>query len=231
MPAQPTQQDSDQWETLPQKQGGCKIDGILRSDTWGWPLVSTPTLCAHKVICRYASYLEEEGRLTREWAAWSYFTYSKKQRAESPCSPTGSVLFSHGPRPLARYCPESGCAFSLQFNSSGSILTDKWRGLSLRWFHSCQADTSERWLSVFLMLQPFNTVPHVMLSLDDNIILLLLHNCNFASGMNCNVNFWYAEYLMWDPKRVTTHRLRNAALDQSSHQVTYLVSGTKDCSC
>ena len=39
------------------------------------------------------------------------------------------------------------------------------------------------WFSDFLMLQPFNTVPQIMVTPNCKIILLLLHNCNFANVM------------------------------------------------
>ena len=44
-----------------------------------------------------------------------------------------------------------------------------------------------QWLSTFLMLRPFNTVPHVVV-INHKIILLLLHNCNFDTFMNRNIN-------------------------------------------
>ena len=40
------------------------------------------------------------------------------------------------------------------------------------------------------MLRPFNTVPHVVVTPNDKIIPLLLHNCNFATNINHNVNIW-----------------------------------------
>ena len=40
----------------------------------------------------------------------------------------------------------------------------------------------------FLMLQPLNTVPHVMVTPNQKTILLLLHNCNLVKVLNCNVN-------------------------------------------
>jgi hypothetical protein len=43
--------------------------------------------------------------------------------------------------------------------------------------------------------------------LSHNIILFLLHNCNFAIVMNNNINIWYAI-----PKGAVTHRLRTTAL-------------------
>ena len=40
-----------------------------------------------------------------------------------------------------------------------------------------------------LMLRPFNTVPHgVVTPPHHNIIFLILYNCNVAGVMNCNVN-------------------------------------------
>ena len=44
--------------------------------------------------------------------------------------------------------------------------------------------------STFLMLQPFNTVLHVVVTPNHTIISLLFHNCNFATVMNCNVNIF-----------------------------------------
>jgi hypothetical protein len=38
-----------------------------------------------------------------------------------------------------------------------------------------------------------------MVTLNYKIILLLFHNCNFATVMNHNVNIWYAGYLMYEP--------------------------------
>ena len=60
-----------------------------------------------------------------------------------------------------------------------------------------------------------------MLTLNHKIISLLLHGCNFATVMTSNVDILYAEYLTCDPCEkviqasvgVTTHRLRNVALD------------------
>jgi hypothetical protein len=41
------------------------------------------------------------------------------------------------------------------------------------------------------MLQPFNTVPHVVVTLPKiKLFSLLHHNCNFDTNMNCNVNMW-----------------------------------------
>ena len=46
----------------------------------------------------------------------------------------------------------------------------------------------EQWFSTFLMLQPFNMVPHVVVTPTHKIILLLLHNYSFATVVNCNLN-------------------------------------------
>ena len=42
------------------------------------------------------------------------------------------------------------------------------------------------------------------------LFLLLLRNCNFVNVTDCNVNNWYAGYLIDNP---STHRLRNPDLD------------------
>ncbi|EGV96707.1 hypothetical protein I79_017196 [Cricetulus griseus] len=36
------------------------------------------------------------------------------------------------------------------------------------------------WFSTLLMLQPFHTVPHVVMTPTMKLFLLLLHNCNFC---------------------------------------------------
>ena len=50
---------------------------------------------------------------------------------------------------------------------------------------------------------------------------LLLHNCTVATAMNGNVDICFAEYLMYNPKGVGTHRLRTADLryHKSEHRV------------
>lgn len=68
----------------------------------------------------------------------------------------------------------------------------------------------EQWFLILLMLQPFSTVPHVVLKplpVTHTIksFSLLLCNCNFATGVNWNVNsFWGWGFA----KGVQTHRLR-----------------------
>lgn len=44
-----------------------------------------------------------------------------------------------------------------------------------------------QWFPTFLMLQPFNTVPNVVLTLNHKVISLLPHNCDFTTLVNCNV--------------------------------------------
>ena len=42
----------------------------------------------------------------------------------------------------------------------------------------------DQWFSTFLILRPFNTAPHVVVTPTHKIFLFLLHNCNFATVMN-----------------------------------------------
>jgi hypothetical protein len=51
----------------------------------------------------------------------------------------------------------------------------------------------EQWFLTFLMLWPFNTIPHDVVTPNHKIILLLLHYCNFTIIMNLIINihvFW-----------------------------------------
>jgi hypothetical protein len=57
----------------------------------------------------------------------------------------------------------------------------------------------KQWLSTFLMLGPFNTVPPVVVTPKHKIVLLQLHNCNFATFANLNVNIWYTGYMICNP--------------------------------
>jgi hypothetical protein len=50
------------------------------------------------------------------------------------------------------------------------------------------SDSPEQQFSASLKLQHFNTDPPVVMIPNHKIILLLLHNCNFATVMNHNVN-------------------------------------------
>ena len=74
-------------------------------------------------------------------------------------------------------------------------------------------DYLEQWFSTFLKVQPFNTVPHVVMTPNHQIISVLLHKYNFATIMNCYIDIWYVGYLIYDPKRVATHRLRITDLE------------------
>lgn len=58
----------------------------------------------------------------------------------------------------------------------------------------------EQWLSIFLILQPPNTVPYTVVTLPNIRLFSLLHNYNFITFMNCDVNIWYEEdlrLLLW----------------------------------
>lgn len=60
--------------------------------------------------------------------------------------------------------------------------------------------------SIFLVLQPSNTISPVVVTHNHKIIWLLPYNCNFAV-MNINVNICCAGDLICDPSRgVMTHR-------------------------
>ena len=78
-------------------------------------------------------------------------------------------------------------------------------------------NTLDLWVSTFLILQLLNTVSHVVVNPNHKIISLLLHNCNFATVVNHNVNILYAGYLICNsPKVVMVHRLRITVLDYDS---------------
>ena len=62
------------------------------------------------------------------------------------------------------------------------------------------------------MLQPFNTVLHVVVTPTIKLFLLLFHNCSFATVGHYNVNVWYTGHLIVTPKGVKTHRLRITVL-------------------
>lgn len=51
-----------------------------------------------------------------------------------------------------------------------------------------QAKTLGQWFSTPLMLVPFNTGPHVVVIPNHKVISLLLHNCNFATVMNQDID-------------------------------------------
>ena len=65
------------------------------------------------------------------------------------------------------------------------------------------------------MFEILYTVPHVMGSPNYKIILLLLHNCNFATVVNCNVNIFGDRGLPtpYPPPGVKTHGLRTTTVD------------------
>jgi len=57
-----------------------------------------------------------------------------------------------------------------------------------------------QWLSTFVVLRPYNTVPHVSVTPHHKIIALLLHNCNFVTVTSCNVPVWHSAYCYVAPK-------------------------------
>ena len=80
--------------------------------------------------------------------------------------------------------------------------------------------TLHQWFSAFLIFWAFNTVSHIVVIPTTKLFLLVLHNCNFATVMNHNINvcgfFYVLKQHLWKghlmPKCVTTHRLRTTSL-------------------
>ena len=76
-----------------------------------------------------------------------------------------------------------------------------------------------QWFSAFLMLQPFNTVPHAVMTLDQKkLVLLLLPNCNIAIVIDHNVITDMQDICSAMPVRVLTCRLRTTALVNFSYR-------------
>jgi hypothetical protein len=69
------------------------------------------------------------------------------------------------------------------------------------------------------MLWLFHIVSHVVVIPTHIIILLLLHNCNFATAINGKVNFWYVEYLIYK-REFAVYRLRTTVLKDHSNKMT-----------
>jgi hypothetical protein len=58
----------------------------------------------------------------------------------------------------------------------------------------------EQWFSTFLMLQPFNTAPHgVVTPPTIRLFLLRLRSCNFATVVSHNVNIYAFLLVLGDP--------------------------------
>jgi hypothetical protein len=81
----------------------------------------------------------------------------------------------------------------------------------------------EQRFPTFLMLRPFDTVPHAVVTPNHKIISLKLHNCNFAAVMNQNVNICFltvlgdrCERVIWPSKGVSTHRLWTTLLNDAA---------------
>lgn len=69
--------------------------------------------------------------------------------------------------------------------------------------------SSRPWLSTFLMLRPFYTVPCAVLTPKQKIILLLLPNCSFGPVRNCNANIWHAGYVTCNMQRGCNLQIEN----------------------
>lgn len=68
----------------------------------------------------------------------------------------------------------------------------------------------EQWSQPSYSLGPFNTASHIVATSPTiKSLLLPLHNCNFTTVINNNVNIWPVS-----PLGVRTNRLRTAALDK-----------------
>lgn len=72
-----------------------------------------------------------------------------------------------------------------------------------------------QWVSTFLILWPFNTVPQLVWSPTIKLLCLLLQNCNLATIMNDDGNICVFLILLGhpcvkliSPQRIATHRLR-----------------------
>lgn len=92
---------------------------------------------------------------------------------------------------------QAGHSWPYRFASQGTITNQSpqaWYGHSIT-----------QWVSTFLMLQPLNQFLMLGWPPKHNIILLLLHDCNFATDMNHNVNIWYATPVKG---LLTHHRLK-----------------------
>lgn len=79
------------------------------------------------------------------------------------------------------------------------------------------------------MLPPFNTLPHGVVTPPNThtikLFLLLLHNCNLATVMNCNLNTGVFQWPWVTPVRgllvpegAVPHGLRTTALERTVMQ-------------
>jgi hypothetical protein len=86
-------------------------------------------------------------------------------------------------------------------------------------------DTSRAFLT-FLMLWLFNTVLHVVLTPSIKLLFFLLHNCNFVTVTNHNVNIWYSGYLIWGPHPQKSHdsQIENCCCGEIVYPPTLVIS-------
>jgi hypothetical protein len=78
----------------------------------------------------------------------------------------------------------------------------------------------KQWFSTFLMLQVFNADPHVVVTPNLKIIVLLLPNCNFATIMQ-DIEYVAPVKGSFNFKGAKTHRLRTAGLKALSDLFFY----------
>ena len=77
----------------------------------------------------------------------------------------------------------------------------------------------------FLMLRPFHIVPCAVVTPTITLFLLLLHNCNFGTVMECNINVFGDRGL---PKgSVMTHRSRPVGLDSGGWGERWFTSSAR----
>ncbi|EDL77014.1 rCG25479 [Rattus norvegicus] len=51
-------------------------------------------------------------------------------------------------------------------------------------------DSIKQSFSTFLMISPFNTIPHVVVTPRHKLFSLLLQSCNFVTLFSCDVNIF-----------------------------------------
>jgi hypothetical protein len=79
---------------------------------------------------------------------------------------------------------------------------------------STPKDDREQWFSVFLMLRPFNTTPHAVVTFNQEIILLIFHTCNLSTVMNHNITICFL-VVLGNPCERSHVRSRIADIDGS----------------
>ena len=139
----------------------------------------------HSTLCE----LRPQGSECPEWKLWPIQKYLLCWDWTScvSCNPycisalTMGTLYEH--RLLSYSKPHSYCRLG---NKRQNPCAQK----------MCSTNLLTQWPSSFLTLRPFNTISSCCVHLPTKrLFLLLLHNCNFATVMNHNVNicvFWWS---------------------------------------